>query len=69
MNKLMWWAYLHQNGTIQVKRWFGDHADYTSDCEGNPFVLKVIPPFESKSREDAIAIAAIELGVKGQNHE
>ncbi len=24
----------HQNGTIQVKRWFGDHKDYTTDCEG-----------------------------------
>lgn len=24
----MYWGYLHQNGTIQVKRWLGDHKDY-----------------------------------------
>ena len=66
MNKLMWWAYLHQNGTIQLKRWFGDHGDYTTDCDGNPFVQKVVKPFEASSREDAYAIACIELGTKGQ---
>lgn len=67
MNELMWWAYLHQNGTIQVKRWFGDHADYTTDCEGNDFVQEVVTPFEAKTREEAIAIASIKLGVKGKS--
>lgn len=41
MQKYMWWGYLHQNGSIQLKRWFGDHKDYTEDCEGNDFFLKV----------------------------
>lgn len=53
MNKIMWWGYLHQNGTIQVKRWFGDHADYTEDCYGNPFVQRVVKPFEASSPEEA----------------
>ncbi len=52
----MWWGYLHQNGSIQVKRWFGDHKDYIDDCEGNPFVIQVVPPFVADSREEAIGI-------------
>lgn len=54
MSEIMWWGYLHQNGTIQVKRWFGDHKDYTEDCEGNDFVQRVVRPFEAATREDAI---------------
>ena len=54
MNQIMWWGYLHQNGSIQVKRWFGDHADYTDDCQGNPFVQKVVKPFAADSREKAV---------------
>jgi hypothetical protein len=54
MNELMWWGYLHQNGSIQVKRWFGDHKDYTTDCEGNDFVVQVVKPFACDSREHAI---------------
>lgn len=56
MTSTMWWGYLHQNGTVQVKRWFGDHEDYTGDCYGNPFVLKVVKPFAAKTREEAEAI-------------
>jgi hypothetical protein len=55
-NKNMWWGYLHQNGTIQVKRWFGDHKDYTSDCIGNPFVEQVVKPFEAATQEEAFHI-------------
>lgn len=54
--KLMWWGYLHQNGTVQVKRWLGDHKDYTDDCIGNPFVLQVVAPFEANTREEAMTI-------------
>lgn len=53
-NEIMWWGYLHQNGSIQVKRWFGDHKDYTDDCEGNDFVQRVVRPFEAPTRERAI---------------
>lgn len=51
--EIMWWGYLHANGTIQVKRWFGDHKDYTEDCEGNDFVQLVVPPFHAKDRNEA----------------
>jgi hypothetical protein len=52
--KLLWWGYLHQNRTIQAKRWSGDVRDYTEDCEGNDFVVRVIEPFPADSREEAI---------------
>lgn len=58
---LWWWGYLHANGSIQVKRWFGDHCDYTDDCEGNPFVQYVIPPFEAETREKACEIVRSRL--------
>lgn len=56
MLKLMWWGYLHQNGCIITKRWFGDRKDYTDDCTGNPFVQKVVKPFEAETREQAVEI-------------
>lgn len=49
-----YWGYLHSNGTIQCKRWFVDVKDYTEDCENNPFVAKVVPPFWAADREAAI---------------
>ena len=55
-NNIQWWGYLHSNGTIQVKRWFGDVKDYTEDCDGNDFVQQVVPPFEANTREEAIKI-------------
>ena len=52
---IWWWGYLHSNGQLQLKRWFGDHADYTTDCEGNPFTVKVCKPFMAPDREYAMA--------------
>jgi hypothetical protein len=50
---LMWWGYMHQNGSLQLKRWFGDHKDYTDDCEGNDFIVRVVRPFAADTREEA----------------
>lgn len=50
----MWWGYLHANNTLQLKRWFGDHKDYTDDCYDNPNVLLVAPPFEAPDRDSAM---------------
>lgn len=63
-NKIMWWGYLHQNGSVQIKRWFGDHKDYTEDCEGNDFVQQVVRPFEADSREQAEKIIMEQLGFR-----
>ncbi len=48
-----WWGYLHSSGTIQVKRWHGDVCDYTTDCEDNPFVVRVVPPFIAGDKKEA----------------
>jgi hypothetical protein len=58
-----WWGYLHQNGTIQLKRWFGDPKDYQDDCEGNDCVQKVVEPFECDTHEGAYTILKERLGV------
>ena len=63
MSNIMWWGYLHQNGTVQLKRWFGDHKDYTDDCEGNEFVQRMVPPFAAESRESASEILHNRLGL------
>ena len=61
-----WFGYLHQNGTIQVKRWFGDKKDYTEDCEGNDFVQQVVKPFSANTREEATEIIKEKLGYKSK---
>ncbi len=63
-SKLMWWGYLHQNGQVQLKRWFGDHKDYTDDCEGNDFVQEVVRPFEADSHKQAFEIILSRLGLQ-----
>jgi len=60
--KTKFWAYLHQNGSVIVKQWFGDVKDYTEDCEGNDFVLQVVRPYEAENAEDARRIAMAILG-------
>lgn len=66
MLETMWWGYLHQNGTMQVKRWFGDHKDYTDDCYGNEFVVRIVKPFTAGSREEAINIIEKQLNKRGE---
>lgn len=61
-NQNMWWGYLHQNNTIQLKRWYGDRKDYTDDCIGNPFVLRVVKPFEAVDHNEALKILTSKLG-------
>ena len=64
MEATKWWGYLHVNGQPQLKRWFGDHEDYTGDCEGNSFVVQVVPPFEADTREEAMCTLKRELKLK-----
>jgi hypothetical protein len=56
--KKLWWGYLHSNGALQLKRWSGDHGDYTTDCENSDFVIKAVAPFEAHDRSHAITILA-----------
>ncbi len=52
--KNKWWGYLHTNGTLQAKRYFGG-LDIEEATE-SPFVERAIGPFEANDREDAIRI-------------
>ena len=49
-----WWGYVHQNGTIQVKRFFSQ-LDLDEATE-SPFVYAVYGPFNAGDRDEAIRI-------------
>ena len=48
----LWWAYVHINMSLHVKRYFSD--DNIKDTQESGFVLKVFEPFYAQNREDAI---------------
>lgn len=52
---LLWWGYLHQNGAVIAKRYFGNAKNFP-DVPANDFVVRVVPPFEADSREKAFEI-------------
>ncbi|TAK59514.1 hypothetical protein [Methylobacter sp.] len=62
MTEILWWAYLHTSGTVQVKRYFSEQ-----DCEEayeSPFCRGVVGPFAAAGRTEALAKASEMLGVK-----
>lgn len=64
MSEIMWWGYLHANGHVQVKRWFGDVKDYTEDCWGNDFVRVVVEPFVAATQAAATEIIVAKIKEK-----
>lgn len=48
-----WWGYLHTNGSIHTKRYFGE-LDITEAHE-SPFCARVVGPFEAKTGDEARA--------------
>ena len=50
MNK--WWGYLHTDGSLQVKRYFG--PENIMEALGSPFVDAVAGPWECNGKEAAI---------------
>lgn len=51
---LMYWGYVHVNGTIHIKRYFGS-ADILEATE-SPFCKIILGPFQAKSVEGASLI-------------
>jgi hypothetical protein len=47
-----WWGYVHNEGTLHVKRYF-DLEDII-EAQGSPFVLVVAGPWECNDREEAL---------------
>jgi hypothetical protein len=58
-NKLLWWAYLHTNGEILVKRYF-DRRDF-EDANESPFVVRYTSVIEADTREEVLKIATNRL--------
>lgn len=56
MNKNLWWGYKHTSGTYQAKRYW-EPLDI-SEAKESPFCAKVVGPFESKDRDEALKIVA-----------
>ncbi len=63
--KLQWWGYLHELGTIQAKRYF-DRRDI-EDAEASDFVQDVYGPFEATGRIDALAILTQHFKTEGSD--
>lgn len=57
---MLWWGYVHENGTYQVKRFFS--REDLDDARSSPFVDKVVEPFDALNREDALK--KLESGLK-----
>jgi len=52
MEGLKWWGYLHTEGTIQVKRYFGPLD--IKEAKESSFVARICYPFVAYSREEAV---------------
>lgn len=66
-SSLRWWAYLHTNGTVQLKRFFDWES--LSDAKASPFVQKTCGPFKAGSRDEALAIARSQLMTSSEDEK
>jgi len=50
-----WWGYLHDNGSLQAKRYIHPFGPGDmQDARLSPFCKEVVGPFEATDREDAL---------------
>lgn len=59
-SSLLWWGYIHTNGTLHVKRYFNDKD--LDDARYSHFVIKIFMPFEAKDNEEALSIVRMKHG-------
>lgn len=52
---MKWWAYIHKNKTLHVKRYFDSYDLY--EAVHSPFVVHMHGPFEAQNRSDAERVA------------
>ena len=48
----VWWGYLHENGSLHVKRYFS--TDDLIEAGNLPFIHIIAGPWEANSREEAL---------------
>ena len=63
MSKIEWWAYIHENGSLHVKRYF-DRGDIL-EAQASPFVKKVFGPVPVDTRAGAVAFFTSKMEVDG----
>ena len=51
-----WYAYKHINGSIHLRRWFGDSLDI-QEANESPFVESVTKVFTAETRKEALELA------------
>jgi hypothetical protein len=49
-----WWGYLHENGTVNAKRFFSQ-GDLDEASE-SPFVVHIVERFYAKNRDYALGV-------------
>lgn len=54
IEKIKYWAYIHSNGELQVKRYF--HPMDLIEAQESPFVKKVLEPIFASSWQEALKI-------------
>lgn len=52
-----WWGYVHVNGSLQVKRYFGPKD--IEEAKESPFVKDTYGPWECLNRDEALKFLAI----------
>ena len=60
-DKIIWWGYVHENGSIQVKRYW-DKGDIDEAME-SPFCKTIIQPFPCDNRDKAIEFIKEQVGI------
>lgn len=58
-SSLMWYGYLHIDGSVHTKRYFGQED--IQECSESDFVECVYGPFECDSRDEAVEIVDMAL--------
>ncbi len=58
-----WWGYLLTDGSIQVKRFYGNPEDYRFAAAKNKKIVSVVEPFRANSKDDAIKMLESKINV------
>jgi len=54
-NVHQWWAYMHSNGSVQVKRFFCQQD--IAEANKSPFCQKVVGPYDAVGYDNAVEMA------------
>ena len=52
---ILWWAYIHENGSVNIKRFFD--AEDINEANKSGFAVQVTGPFKAANKEEAEKIA------------